>query len=297
MPSNVYNANWFAGNLVRKYPLDSTASCIDTHGNYLLDDIITDINISYPKSLGEYCYIASVNVTTNLVSILIACGGTPIAACCVPRPTAIDRYYTLDSLYEGVAGVIAFGLDSINTAGKWSFINDGASRILPTCCTVYEQPAVLSLCRVDDSEPLTGDILFTAGKDIELSTHYMYAGDKQVKAIFIGLNADSFKEYITDCEKITEADTCKRRYVASFGGAVPNCDGEIEILSDTINIAKLIDGVLVLSTDITVADMCGDANKKRKYADDSDSSSSNRDQCPFDSPISPNICGADDSSL
>lgn len=299
MPSNVYNSNWFAGNLVRKYPLDSMASCIDDTGRYLLDDIITDINISYPRSLGDYCHVSAVNVTKNLVSVLISVGTMPIAACCVSRPTDIDRYYTLDALYAGVAGVIAFGLDSIDTVGKWKFTNGENSRILPTCCTVYDPPTVLSLCRTNDASPMTGDILFTANNDIELATHKVLVDNKYVNAIFIGLKLDKdvLKKYITPCEIVTEADTCARRYVSVFGGAEPYCDGNIRIVSrrETIQINPLIDGVLVLSTSLTLEDMCG--KRPRKYEDESDSSSSSSssDWCPYKSPISPNICGKEAS--
>lgn len=299
MPSNVYNANWFAGNLVRKYPIDSMASCIDDSGNYLFDDIITDINISYPRSLGDYCYVSAVNVTEKLVSILIACGDTPIAACCVARPTAIDRYYTLDSLYDGVAGVIAIGLDSINTAGKWTFTDKSASRIAPTCCTVYDPPAVLSLSRTDDSSSLTGDILLSSGNDIELTTQYINVDNKRQKAIFIGLPLDSsvFKKYITGCEIVTEADTCSRPYAAILGGAAPSCNGSIYIRSrrDTIRIVPLTDGVLTLSTGITLQDLCPPKGVNQDDESDSASGSSSESEkddkfCGFGSPISPNIC-------
>lgn len=309
MPSNVYNSNWFSGNLVRKYPLDSMASCVDDAGNYLLDDIITDINISFPRSLGEYCYVSSVNITAKLVSILISCNGIPIAACCVQRPTYIDRYYTLDSLHDGVAGVIAIGLDSLAVTGKWKFSDGASSRILPTCCTVYDPPAVLSISRTDDSTPMTGDILLTAGNDIELTTKNITilkepgsVATKEVKAIFIGLrlNSQVLKEYITACEKATEADTCDRTYISVFGGASPECDGNINIVSrtDTIHIEPLLDGVLVLSSDFTLPDMCPELHKhKFGELDESDSSSSasqsqqlSYDTCPFPGPNSPNIC-------
>ena len=305
MPSNVYNANWFAGNLVRKYPIDSMASCIDDNGNYLFDDIITDINISYPRSLGEYCHIASVTVTKGLVSVLIYCGSIPVAACCVSRPTYIDRYYTLDPLYDGVAGVIALGLDSVDVLGSWRFSNESDSRIVPTCCTVYDPPAVLSLGRLDDATPMTGDILLTSGNDIELSTRMITvpsddpAKVKEIKAVFIGLPLESekLKKYITPCEKATEVDTCNRKYISGFGGASPTCDGNIDIVSrtGTIRIDSLTDGVLVLSTDIKVSDMCPELHQhKFGEVDESDSESESDkdswDTCPFPGPNSPDIC-------
>lgn len=297
MPVNVYNANWLASNLVRKYPLDSRASCIDVNGNVLPDDIITDIQIAYPLDLGEYCYVAAVNITKSLISILVAVDDTPIAALCASKSQLITRgglYFYMDPLYDGVEGIITSGINGEYPEGTWSFVNNGASRILPSCCSPYIRSKVLSLSRPSDSKPLTGNILLTSGGDIKLSTDTVVIDGKPVKAIFIGLDLSVnpqavLSSYVTGCDISTEMNTCALPYIESIGGAIPDCSGNINIVSgptNTVNITTT-DGIVFISTGIPLKDVC--SSDSSNTDEDSDS---NSNKCPYPSKRSDDICAA-----
>lgn len=295
MPSNVYNANWLASNLVRKYPLDSLASCIDKDGKYFPDDIITDIQIAYPADLGEYCYIAAANITDKIISILIAVDVTPIAALCISTDDALNRrglYHTLTSLYNGVQGLIALGVDKSSQTGSWEFENNVDSRILPTCCTPYVKPNVLSLSRPNDEDPLEGNILLTSGGDIKLSAATININGVQTKAIFIGLDLtvdpqNVLKRYITACEVSTSMNSCAMPYLESIGGALPDCSGNVNIVSGDSGHINIVtqDGKVYINTDLTVPEVCGDASDSS-----SESSSESGTECPYPSVISDDIC-------
>ena len=296
MPSNVYNANWLANNLVRKYPLDSLASCIDDEGNYFPDEVITDIQIAYPTDLGEYCYIASAKLTENIISILIAVDNTPIAALCASIDDIFSRtglYHNLTSLYNGVQGIIAVGVDRSSKPGSWEFTNKLASRILPTCCTPYVRPKVLSLSRPSDETPLEGNILLTSGGDIKLSVEPITVDGVTSKAIFVGLDLSVdphtvLRKYITSCEVSTSMNSCAMPYLESIGGAIPDCSGNVNIVagdSGHMNITTQ-DGKVYISTDIELKDVCGDKDDNS----DSESSSESETQCPYPSVISDDIC-------
>lgn len=296
MPSNVYNANWLASNLVRKYPLDSLASCIDDAGNYFPDELITDIQIAYPADLGEYCYVAAAQITDNIVSILIAVDTIPIAALCASIDDIYTRtglYHNLTSLYDGAQGIIAIGSDKSSQKGSWTFSNPLNSRILPTCCTPYLRPNVLSISRPDDATPLEGNVLLTGDGDIRLDVNTIVIDGNPVKAIFVGLDLsvdphNVLKKYITQCEVSTSMNSCAMPYLESIGGAIPDCSGNVIIQagdSGHVNISTE-DGVIHISTDLKLDDVC-DRNKGKEDDTPSDSDST---QCPYPSVISDDIC-------
>jgi len=294
MPSTVYNANWLASNLIRKYPLDSLSSCIDDEGNKLPDDIITDIQIAYPEDLGDYCYVSAVTVTDNLISVLLAVGSTPVAALCINKQTnRYGLYYTLDSLYDGVCGVMTLGLDVNYKHGSWRFSDPSAARVLPSCCSPYKRPTVLSLSRPDDSTPLSGNVLLTAGNDIKLDVENLVIDGKDTKAIFIGLDLSvdpvkMLQAYINACDKTVEMNTCSRVSVESIAGAVPNCKGEVIITggpTNTVQVDTVSDGLILISTNRPLETLCPDDHPL-----DIDDDPPNRDQCPFPTVRSDDIC-------
>ena len=295
MPANVYNANWLAANLTRKYPLDSMSSCIDSNGNKLPDDLIVDIQISYPEELGDYCYIASASITKDLISILIAADGVPIAALCTRNVQSDDRsiYKELIPLHDGVAGVIALGVDVNYKEGKYSFGDDISARILPTCCTPYKHPNVVSVGRPDDSEPLTGDVLLTAGNDIKLDIVDVDIDGNKSKVILVGLDLTvdaraTLLKYINNCSRFTEMGTCGRVHVESIGSAVPMCDGNITIEggpTNTVHVDTLESGVVLLSTDTPLEKVCRDDSLFTE-----DGNGVGTPGCPYPGPNSDDIC-------
>lgn len=296
MPSNVYNANWLASNLVRKYPLDSLASCIDDEGNYFPDEIITDIQIAYPYTLGDVCYISAATITANIVSIAISVGTTPIAALCTSFNDYFARsgfYYTLEPLYDGVNGLIALGCDKTSVTGSWTFTNPNNSRILPTCCTPYVVPNVLSLSRPDDSTPLNGNILLTSGGDIKLSVDKITIDGVSTKVIFIGLDLsvdpqDVLKKYITSCEVATSMNSCAMPYIESIGGAIPDCSGNVRIIAGDSGHMTVTteDGIIKINTDIKLDEICAGPNLSTDADEDDDS----KNKCPYPSTRSEDIC-------
>lgn len=290
MPSGVLNANWFASNLVRKYPLDSNASCIDDNGNYLPDDIIVDLHISYPDNLGTTCYVSAVNITEQLISIVISVDNTSVAAICIPRPSSMYRYYTMDSLVDGVVALIAIGLDSISTTGHWVFSNKYNSAILPRCCNIYSSISVLSLSRPSDAEPLTGDILLTAGNDLAFTIDEAFVDNEKRKVVFLGLDTitknpdEILSSYITKCQVSTEMDTCKRRTIIGLSTAIPDCSGNIDIISDDIEISSPGDGIITFSSDKKLPDIC-----KNEPQDPPGDAPRPWNVCPFESDAAPDV--------
>ena len=290
MPAEVYNANWFAGNLVRHYPLDSKASCVDDNGKYLDDTIITDISISYPLSIQGICYVSAVHVTENLVSIVLSIGTVAVAACCIQRPVSIGRYYTLDSLVDGVTGLISIGVEAHTSTGKWTFSDPTASAVLDKCCNPYADATLKSIGRKYDEDPLTGDILFTAGSDLNLTVEEITIYGVKQKAMFIGLDFSEDKEtmlrkYLTECDIRTEMDTCSRKFVSAITTAIPNCMGNIELVSDDLTIQTLADGLIAISSPYKLSDMCARRDPFNNTED-----GRGRDLCPFDKPESDDIC-------
>ena len=65
----IRNNNWYNLNEQRDYPVDDVASALDDSGKRLPMSLITDLQLRWPKELGQYAYVSAASVTEGIVRV------------------------------------------------------------------------------------------------------------------------------------------------------------------------------------------------------------------------------------
>ncbi len=238
---------WLSRNSGRKFPLDDTTTAVSDKGVRLEDDVITDLKISWPESLGQYAFVSFVSVTSRLVSIGITVSQSATAAVnCVPianmvvNKTAAGRsVQRLSPMQAGVAGFVTFGDTSSEL--NLTFSSPQQSRLSPSAGSAYPTGGVSSLS-VPGAVKLTGNITLIAGNDISIrhTTLETDGGAPVGTAIVIGLNQPSagnntLSKYVGDCARRPENGDCPTGNslapaIQTINGISASCDRNIRLV-------------------------------------------------------------------
>ena len=118
----IRNQHWYNLNEGREYPLDASASSMTDDSKQLPSNIITDIQVRYPETLGAYPFVSAVSVTDTLITITLQAsdylvapdptdlGFTPLAVVSIKKNSFVEgRQYQLLPQYPGVGGWVTFG--------------------------------------------------------------------------------------------------------------------------------------------------------------------------------------------
>ena len=108
----IRNQHWYSINEGISYPVDEKATGVDDAGMLIQNNIITDLYLRWPSTLGAYAFISSISVTKNLVSVTFLSSTTtagdefkPLAVISVARPVTEGRQYALNAQVDGVNGI------------------------------------------------------------------------------------------------------------------------------------------------------------------------------------------------
>lgn len=242
--SEVSNLQWCNLNEIRNYPMEDGASKVSDAGVAMPDNVVVDLNVAFPGSLGQEAFISSVGVTSNVVSItLCAKNGstfTPLAAFSATR-AAVTPYanYELKPLADGVAGWVSFG-NGIDTPGTWRFSDTSQTKLLPKVAWSYAETGVTSIGKLNTSDELSGDVSLRVDGSEELQIEYVSASSalarvingNPVNALVFSLNTKQFgrelyERFLGPCDTSPESGTCRKPVIFTVNGAVPNCAGII----------------------------------------------------------------------
>jgi hypothetical protein len=259
------NPDWYAGNATRAYPLDDAATARDDAGKELPSQILVDCRIKFPSNLGQYAYVSGVTVSPNLVTVIMLAtsnavrmpGGIqpvsapdqPLCAVSLPMPVVPYRHYPIQPMADGVGGWLVFGR-GIDESYSGRFSTPGQTILLPRVASAYDPLPIPTLGKLGVDPPLTGVIQLLGATDLEVvqDTREIPINGTPVivDAIIIrlvdSLNRNVFSLYTGPCGGRPESDSCNKPAVESINGVVPDCDGNLTINFQGVNVYDYLNG-------------------------------------------------------
>lgn len=295
----VRNQHWYNRNEANHYPLDDSASGVTDDGLILPTNIICDLHLRFPDSLGQTVFINAVAVTDHLVTVTlmaasefvqgtscptassasVTIGTVPIATVTLRKPLDRYRHYALDPQSEGVGGWIVFGAGVNDTRFNGRFSTPQQSALGPKSAKRYKEFPIRSLGKLHSSIALEGVVRLIAGNDIEITTdvpaqapllalQQLYG--VPLSAVYIRLkdqaDIDVFDLYAGPCKGRPESGTCEGLQPIEFINSVgPDCDGNLTIEFEGCSVpGKILVGEpcgAILDCDLGLSDVCSEADR------------------------------------
>jgi len=284
MPANkIVNIPWQETNNHRNYPFHDRSSRKDINGSKLPTDVITDVHIWFPDSLGSKCVVSSIGISSGIASITFgAIDGsnnvTPLGAVSVVKPVIEDRQYPINSFVDGVMGWVSFGAGANNYTNQFntfSVTGSGieATELLATSAKAYTVSGVTKIKQQGRDATLQGlvNLVSTEPNRFKVSVEQRTIETVgTVDCLVFGLNEevagpDIYQEFLYKCDVSPDSGTCLRDPITSINSAVPDCNGQITVIFDevedtglgrltTINIVE--GDRMVLDFDLGMSDVC-----------------------------------------
>lgn len=272
MPLDV-NSNFYNTNENRGYPIDDAATSVDDAGVFVPQDIIADIQLVFPETLGPAVYLAALTSGPHMVTAVFASTASsfmPVAAISVPTPVIPYAPYPVRPMADGVVGWIVFGRGTSQPyAGRFS--TPEQSTLLTRCARPYRVPPVLSLCKPQANTPLSGLIRLEAGTDIAIDVADRVIAGHTRRAIVLSLtdalNRNVFDLYSGTCNTRPESGNCRKTPLTSIAGVTPDCDGNIDINFAGIAAAGAVGGI-TMTLNVGLTDVCAATTTVPSYYQD-----------------------------
>lgn len=256
----VRNAHWYVQNETRAYPLDDAATADDDAGRRLPSDVIADLNLRWPATLGRYAFVTAVSVTPALVTLTIqaadsptAAGGfTPLAVVSARQPVAPGRMIALAPQAPGVGGWVAFGTGVANVPYAGRFSTPAQSRLTARAARAYRPLPVRSLQAQGAADRLTGVVTLKAAEPLAITKEERTINGALRDCVVVRLVDDAgaegfpvpaaaaqvsgykaasvFRQFAGPCAGRPESNTCGCPAPIEYVNAVaPDCTGTITI--------------------------------------------------------------------
>ena len=245
----IINNNWFNLNSTRRYPLDDIATGESDSGLDFPNDIITDLRIRFPRSLGRFASISSITCTPKIITVTIIGHEvhpsaanipgsselfSPLAVLSLPKPITPNVPYKLKGLAKGVFGWIVFG-EGVEKSYSARFSNAIQALLMPRSAYYYVNHPVTSLSINNNETTLTGDITLRAIGDLKIVKGQRSVRDVGlVDALIFRLENNStgenlYKKYLGKCQGRPESESCNKISVEYINDMYPDCDGNINL--------------------------------------------------------------------
>jgi len=252
----IRNQNWYNLQATRRYPLDDKSTGISDDGGTIREDIIVDCHIRFAPTLGEHIYVQGINVSQNLVTVVLgaatalaapatACGSVAVVS--IPQPVTPGVNYAVQPLQPGIVGWITFGpgVDT-NFVGRYStpaqtFIHARNAR------PYYELP-VPTLGKLGVGTALAGLVGLTADNPVTATYYENYAppqydpetdeidDEHPVRAIVFSTISPTaefnpYERFLGPCGQRPESGNCPSTPIERINGLPPDCNtGNINIV-------------------------------------------------------------------
>lgn len=240
----IRNHEWYNSKELVAWPLSDTATAIADSGTRLPSNLLVDMNLWFPRDLGQNVFISSLSVGKAIVSAVISVVSdtdvvTPIAAVSAVTPEPYVQY-SVESLMPGVAGWVVFG-DGISKEqiSSYKFSDYTQTVLLPQLVTAYDRPPITDIAKLNNNTKLTGVIRLQGGDDIEIVREYREITDIVRTAAVIRLKAKPsesvsdvtvYAKYYGPCGGRAESGTCGQPDPIEFINSVqPDCCGNINL--------------------------------------------------------------------
>lgn len=312
--------NWLNRNETRKYPLHDDATKMSAAGSPLPDDIVVDMQLLVPESVGQYIFISSVSITPGLVSLTILATGTdplgssssanddfvPLAAISLQRPVTPYRNYAVDALYPGVRGWVAFGAGVDRTATTfYQFESPSDGLLAPKAARAYRDYPVSSIGKANRAIELTGLVSLIGSSSVEVEKAVRTIDGRRREVITLGLALGDdpktvLHKFAGPCGGRPDDRTCPEgKPLRTINSVAPDCDGNIDIIFQgaDVTMVRVENGIIVDlpiglddictpfdPTRYDPADLCDESSSSSSGVSSSDSSSSSSSATPTPTP-------------
>lgn len=262
----IRNLNWYNLQSTRRYPLDDFCTGEDDAGQSLLNDILVDCHLRFPRTLGTYAYLQAVTVSDGLVTLIIGAGdnlqsaGNIIAAVTVAKPVEINVNIAVTPMTAGVAGwvVLGAGINNGNFFARFSTLRQ--SLLSARCARSYAPLPIPEMNKQYVVPALQGIVNFIAETPLRLD----YKVDNGRPLIVFGLDRlDSSLSYnpleyfLGPCTQRPESDTCGKTPISTINGVRPDCTGNIKIRFENVEGKAFKDcGGIDIVTDSGLKEAC-----------------------------------------
>lgn len=249
---SVRNNHWYNLNSLRSYPLDETATGLSNAGTHLPSNLIEDLRLRWPRSLGQFAFISAATVTNHIVTILIEAtstlnndlnDSTLIAGLSLPMSDFVrSQMYRLQSFVPGVGGYIAIGSGASNNY-TGVFGSPNQSMLTPRAARPYRSPPVPTIRLEGSTTRLTGIVNITATAPLQIVKESRVIGGVEYDNVAVirlsqdTANIDStvsaasvFSRYIGPCGSRVNSKSCNNpQPILSINGVSPDCDGVLTL--------------------------------------------------------------------
>jgi hypothetical protein len=272
----IRNQHWYSINEGISYPVDEKATGVDDAGMLIQNNIITDLYLRWPSTLGAYAFISSISVTKNLVSVTFLSSTTtagdefkPLAVISVARPVTEGRQYALNAQVDGVNGWIVFG-SGANSATTYSarFATAQQTFLTVRAAKTYS-PLAISGVKTIAAAGLLSDIVRLRGtapveivgetRDIDgvlRTVAVVRLVDTSVEATRNNTTTQGatsvFRQFAGPCGARPDSNTCTKPPIEFVNSVAPDCDGLLTIEIKGFALAARLDGECGVVIDATV---------------------------------------------
>lgn len=265
----IRNHNFYNLQHARRYPLDDASTGTDDDGIRLRDNILADLHLRFPNTLGQYAYIGGISITERLVTVTFLAATTPdesatftpLAAITLEKPVIENRHYAVEPLYPGVGGWVVFG-NGITEEFIGRFAVARQTLLLSKCALPYRPLPIPSMGKLFRNTALTGIVNIKAGPDLEIVKESLEISGIARDALVIRLtgavlNRNPLQEYVSPCEPRPESGNCAKAGVEFINTVPPDCQGNITILFSGMDAAAFqACGGLAVEHGAELADVC-----------------------------------------
>lgn len=256
-----WNVNWLNQNTQRKYPLSELATGVSADGSFVLpDSVLADMTLSVPVDAGydpTAFYLGAVTAYGQIATFTFKYGTTTVGSVAVDT-TAHTLYsiYTASGVGEFAACAIrccVADVEVLKTFGGSTTYTVEAGRLEATVIRPGLQGVTSITATVGSTEsaPMRGPIELVEGSNIRLTPIApVEPGEKARIRIDARLGAVE-----TDCG---DGSSGLGQAVRSVGGAIPNAQGAISIVTLGGCLSATGAGNTLTLTDNCASSCCGD---------------------------------------
>lgn len=236
------NPNWNNLNTLRPWPFDATATLTDDTGKAVPTEIIADLLLRFPASLGVRAWISALSVTPHLVTCVISSASgdfQTLASISTPLPQFGQTVHTLRAHGPGIGGWIVWGTDLEQYQGVWRFSSPQQTLLMPRTAWPYTSLPVTTLSIQGMDQPLRDLVKLQAGNDIRITKQIREIAGVLREAIVFELDTENtaetgrniLNEYRGPCQTRPESGTCADGFPIEFiNNVAPDCCGRIQIV-------------------------------------------------------------------
>ncbi len=241
--------HWYDQNVENGYPLDPVATRVDDLGASFENGVLVDLQLRYPRALGQYAFLGAASVGPGLVTLAIlaadaldATTGSLLAVLTAGRPLTDRRMLALTPRQPGVSGWAALGSAATDTALRvHRFSTPAQSLLLPRAARAYGPLPVEAVKSRSAGRWMDGLVRLSPVPPLTITKQTRVIDGQPRNCVVFGLaepqgdefaNADSsvFEGLAGACAARAESGNCPDpQPVETIARVPPDCDGQITI--------------------------------------------------------------------